>query len=868
MIKINENKISTPKLTSVIKTKVKIKSYYYFIQIYIDSFAGLEKLSFLIKSKKDKERNAILFRRIFNYNELINYNKYFKNFASLEDIFINIAQCIEEKKFSLNITMKCLSLIFRLYISKIKKYVNISIILNEHKNLRTLSMNNSKKKEIKKIMLGIQNDEELSYAIYDIRQRLKNLELNQSMINNNVNKTYRNNNINLLNNNLQQYINNSPNNQNNPNIYENLNNNAFQIKYYNNNTNKKQLNNKISGNSSMNNYNEESNLYNQNNSFQNKKIINIKNNTDNLFSKNIKVNQKHKITGVNELIKKINEIESTINSKDKKTNNLENKLISNETSYVKNKYFQESKKKENTIKNSNYNKSVEIQRRNNISLYNNNNNNNNITQISLMKKNHIKALFNKEQSMNGTQIIDDNNININNISNINTAKQENNKMINIYNQDIKENNLTKYINKKNAKNIKEKNNNFDKKVKKEEDSEDEEEQIIIKKNDDDNGYLSKVKTEKVKNVKIKNDNLNKSKTNKTKVKKVYFENDNDNNYNDNYYNKNTKIKVKEKEEEKEEEKENGNNNDNIEFLNGKKSYNNVGNYSEKESDKQKSIIKEDSKDNNESRNDKIIPKIKIKKISSIEKDKNYNNNKININSSVNSLSSKPIIKPNLNRSISSSTSNVIKSPRKLPIYTPEKISKYINSNIIFREEEIKMLENKLSKNNKNINVYFDLLYRATRDGDNDTIIKKLTLGYEKVLTLFYTNEGARFGVYIQRKKNHYIKAKERGEKPGTSFIFGLNNLVIYDIYKNKYGKGDYNQVLCFGCLENKGSNGTKWMIYTPQNNFLQQKCVMCSGVGLYHEIDIEQIVGPSEYTIKEVEIFNIEFEQEEDVFDD
>ena len=239
-----------------------------------------------------------------------------------------------------------------------------------------------------------------------------------------------------------------------------------------------------------------------------------------------------------------------------------------------------------------------------------------------------------------------------------------------------------------------------------------------------------------------------------------------------------------------------------------------------------------------------------------------NNNSINSNSS---LSSKPIIKHNVNKSISSSMSNVkIKPPKKVPIYPPEKLSQLINSNIVFRKIELNLLKNKLSNNNKNIDIYFQLLYRASRDGDNDTIIKKLTLGYDDVMTLFYTNEGARFGIYIKRKKNHYIKAKDRGEKPGTSFIIGFNNLVIYDIFKNKNGKGDYNKVLCFGCLDDTCTNGTKWMIYTPQNNFLNTKCIMGNGESLFKDFEVEQIVGPNEYTIKEVEIFSVEFEEKDD----
>ena len=44
--------------------------------------------------------------------------------------------------------------------------------------------------------------------------------------------------------------------------------------------------------------------------------------------------------------------------------------------------------------------------------------------------------------------------------------------------------------------------------------------------------------------------------------------------------------------------------------------------------------------------------------------------------------------------------------------------------------------------------------------------------------------------------------------------------------------------------------------------------VMGSGVGLFKDIDIEQIVGPSEYTIKDVEIFNVIVEQNYDDEDD
>ena len=508
-----------------------------------------------------------------------------------------------------------------------------------------------------------------------------------------------------------------------------------------------------------------------------------------------------------------------------------------------------------------FNKSVDTQKKNNDSDYFNSN----ISQISQTKKNHIKILFNnfnKEKNMNGSKFVE----NENNNDEIKMNKIKNKS---IEKSDIKEkNNAKKFINKNSTIEYNENDNLFSSAIKSNSNIFINNEEPIIKNENNYDKYITKKKTEKEieKNVKIK----------KKKSEKKNQKNKDDNNLDIN--NNDSNINNIKKENNDIIDQENGYSNNNINNNNNFNTNNNIinsvniENSSEKENPKVKKLIQnnnlnkiQDPKNVNKKQNSKM------KKFSSAIKDKNSIKNKnsnindYNSNISINSTSSKPIIKHNVNRSISSSMSNVkIRPPKNVPIFPPEKLGQYINSNIIFRKVELNLLKNKLSNNNKKINVSFDLLYRATRDGDSDTKIKKLTLGYDDVITLFYTNEGARFGIYIKRKKNHYIKAKDRGEKPGTSFIFGLNNLVIYDIYKNKYGKGDYNKVLCFGCLDDICTNGTKWMIYTPQNNFLQKKCKMGSGEDLFNEIDIEQIVGPNEYTIKEVEIFSIEFENDDD----
>ena len=843
---INEKQKSSSKLSTIIKHRCKINSYYYYIQIFIDAFVNTEKITFLIKSKREEERKAILYKRTFNYNDIINYNKNFRNFSSLEDIFINIAQSIEENKYIINNNLKCISLIIRIYIKQLKKYVNICINLNEHKNLHPLSMNKGKEKELKKIMMGIQNEEELSYAILDIRERLKNLEMSQSIINNNVmndnnnvSNNYKNKDLGYVKNYYYQPI------LTNSTLIDNINSNVM----FNNSNNIKKANTKISPNSNR--YN---NIINNNKDEHSTNIIRISPNktesSNNLFPKNIKINHKQKITGVNELIKKINDLESSKKTKDNnnKTNSKLNSIDSNRYKY-KNNYIS------NFQNNTNYkkqylNKSVEISKKNNDSEQNN------ISQKSQIDKSHIKILFknfNKDKNMNGSKIVDENNNDNNNNNDFiinNTIKKTKSK-----NKNKEKNNLMKFVNKSKSIDYKEQDNHndiYDSGLKNNQINNINiinDEVPIINQENNYNKFLTKNKTEKnnENNVKKKKKSLNKS-------KKAPHDNDfHDNNINnineqENGYNNNINNNIINTIIEDSSEKENPN----VKKLITKKNSNEI-----------KIPKNPENIDINQNNN-----KNKSKKYSSVIKERNskrninFNiNNNISINSN-SSLSSKPIIKHNVNRSISSSMSNVkIKPPKKVPIYPPEKLSKLINSNIIFRKIELNLLKNKLSNDNKQTDIYFQLLYRATRDGDNDTIIKKLTLGYDDVMTLFYTNEGARFGIYIKRKKNHYIKAKDRGEKPGTSFIIGFNNLIIYDIFKNKNGKGDYNKVLCFGCLDDICTNGTKWMIYTPQNNFLNQRCVMGNGESLFKDFEVEQIVGPNEYTIKEVEIFSVEFEE-------
>ena len=114
----------------------------------------------------------------------------------------------------------------------------------------------------------------------------------------------------------------------------------------------------------------------------------------------------------------------------------------------------------------------------------------------------------------------------------------------------------------------------------------------------------------------------------------------------------------------------------------------------------------------------------------------------------------------------------------------DKISDIIEASVL--------LKTKLSKGDKKLHVFFDLLYRASMDGDIEEIIKENVLNKEKTLTLFYTYEGSRFGVYIHKTlSTSFLKGKIYKEVPGTSFIISLNNLRFF-VFRRKYLHNIFN----------------------------------------------------------------------------
>ena len=189
----------------------------------------------------------------------------------------------------------------------------------------------------------------------------------------------------------------------------------------------------------------------------------------------------------------------------------------------------------------------------------------------------------------------------------------------------------------------------------------------------------------------------------------------------------------------------------------------------------------------------------------------------------------------------------------------EDLKNYVNSRIFYTKKELQLVKNKIVKNKKHLHAYFEILYRASIDGDFEDTINSLCEGIYPQLILFYTDDGARFGIYIEKEKHtSFFGNVSYREVPGTSFLISLNSLKTYNILEGKKASDDREEKLCFGRSFYYNDNGSNWLINTPKNDFLKIKCIIGDKESSFGNINTNEIVGINkEYFLQDVEIFKV-----------
>ena len=178
----------------------------------------------------------------------------------------------------------------------------------------------------------------------------------------------------------------------------------------------------------------------------------------------------------------------------------------------------------------------------------------------------------------------------------------------------------------------------------------------------------------------------------------------------------------------------------------------------------------------------------------------------------------------------------------------------IDSKIIDKKEDLLFIYNRLVNNNENLKqkkIKFNLLYRATRDGDNSNIFHNKVDNKNSILSIIQTNKGIKFGFY----KEQPYKKTGNSLNDNSLFIFNLNLKKIYNTKEGAKSFNDnvdfiinlYNQPICIGnnCLTNNKSytctkSNTDFSFYGFEKDYELNNC--------------EQY-----FTVQEIETFQISF---------
>ena len=172
------------------------------------------------------------------------------------------------------------------------------------------------------------------------------------------------------------------------------------------------------------------------------------------------------------------------------------------------------------------------------------------------------------------------------------------------------------------------------------------------------------------------------------------------------------------------------------------------------------------------------------------------------------------------------------------------------SSIIKNNKEKLKLKQWISSNGKIKKI--NLLYRATRDGDNLLSFNNKCANKGPTISLIQTKKGRRFGGF----SNAEWKAVKANQliKDNTAFLFSLDNMEKYNILKPKLA------IRCYRSLYflSYGNNGDYDGI-SLEDNFKENKGIENHSSRVYNVPSDFCLSGGKKFDVEEVEVFQILF---------
>ena len=176
----------------------------------------------------------------------------------------------------------------------------------------------------------------------------------------------------------------------------------------------------------------------------------------------------------------------------------------------------------------------------------------------------------------------------------------------------------------------------------------------------------------------------------------------------------------------------------------------------------------------------------------------------------------------------------------------------LNSDIIKSNDEINLLLSNIIKNfninMKNKENKFNLIYKATKNGDKVNIFHKLCDNKKNVIVAIETKKGCRFGGFTKIG----FDSEEESKKDDAAFLFSFDKMKIYKIKKGCRAIACYSQSgPCFF--------GSKSDTIHIENNFLENNSHTDKRSFIYEKMeeDYELNKGEADFIVKELEIFRI-----------
>ena len=195
----------------------------------------------------------------------------------------------------------------------------------------------------------------------------------------------------------------------------------------------------------------------------------------------------------------------------------------------------------------------------------------------------------------------------------------------------------------------------------------------------------------------------------------------------------------------------------------------------------------------------------------------------------------------------------------------------LNTKIIENKEELGFIANRIINFDENLRkkkIKYNLLYRATRDGDNSISFHSRVDGRTPLLTIIETTEGIKFGFYNEQQFSNYlyidydsIRLEIPYPQDNKFFIFSLTLKKIYNI------KNGAQSFLNKSCLHYSANLVTfkNNLINISYNCLSLNNCETCTKSNadqnfIGFEKDYELNNGAKNFQIKEMETFLIKFE--------